>query len=212
MEGCFAASSRARAAICADNELANLEQQWISENLSLDQENEMLRACDENEQPADCVRKAFRNSIAEVEQAKRSMVVEATTPGDPGKADALIEKITGEYRASFENSDVSGAKFRSTDSMTIERISKTSIHYSVELNFYNGHSCGSSGVAEYERNGSFVSHTQRPEGECYLEIIPTEKGISFADPTGICRIESCGVRGGFDGKGFTFAQKQSAHP
>lgn len=115
-------------------------------------------------------------------QASRNTLANLTTPGDPGKADALIDKIAGEYRASFENMDISGDKFTSTDTLTIERRSKTSIRYSVSLNFFNGHSCGRSGVAEYKLNGSFVSHTHTPMGECYFEIIPTEKGYRFGIP------------------------------
>ena len=129
-----------------------------------------------------------------------------TTPGDPEVADALIDKISGEYRSTFENSDISGEKFTSIDSLTIARASKTEIRYNVVLNFFNGHSCGRSGIAGYARNGSFVSHTQTPNGDCYFEIIPTEKGISFADPSLVCRQVSCGM-----GKGFTFAQKLSSH-
>lgn len=211
INGCFVASSRARSAICADNNLAKLEEGML-EDLPPTIEDGLLRNCEKDERPADCLRKAFTNSIAEIKRMKRDTIAEATAPGDPGKADTLIDKIMGEYRASVENGDVSGAKFTTTDSMTIERASKTSIRYSVNLSFYNGHSCSRTGVAAYGRNGSFVDHTRSHEGECYFEIIPTAKGISFADPGGICRLEDCGTRGGFDGEGFTFAQNQSANP
>jgi hypothetical protein len=152
-----------------------------------------------------------RHFAEKMGRAKRNTLADLTSPGDPGKADALIDKISGEYRASFENMDISGGRFTSTDTLTIERLSKTSIRYSVSLNFFNGHTCSRSGVAEYKQNGSFVSHARTPMGECYFELIPTEKGISFWDPTLVCRQVSCGMRGGYDNEGFTFAQKQSSH-
>lgn len=171
----------------------------------------MLRTCDGDKRRAECLRKAFRNSISENERGERNMAIDATTPGDPRVADALIAKISGEYRSIFANRDISGDEFTSTDSLSIERASKTKIRYNVVLNFFNGHTCGRSGLAEYARNGRFVSHTRTPAGDCYFEIVPTEKGISFADPTLVCRQVSCGVRGGFNGEGFTYAQRQSSH-
>lgn len=212
IDGCFIGASRARLTICADPALAKLERQLrLEEDMPLEVEDGMLRQCDHSKQSAECLGKVFRASISENERAERKWVAEATTPGDPVKADVLIDKISGVYRASFQNSDISGDQFTSTDSLTIQRASKTAIRYDVSLNFFNGHTCGRSGVAQYERNGSFVSHTRTSAGECYFEIIPTEKGVSFADPTLICRQEDCGMRGGFNGEGFTYAQKQSAH-
>ena len=116
IDGCFLGTSPARSTICGDADLAQLEWKLILlENMPPAMEDEMLRKCDGNKRRAECLRKAFTNSISENERGERNMAIDATTPGDPQVADALIEKISGEYRSTFENSDISGDEFTSPD-------------------------------------------------------------------------------------------------
>jgi hypothetical protein len=82
----------------------------------------------------------------------------------------------------------------------------------VELNFYNGHECSLSGGALYRKDRSFVfddsprnalSDTQT----CRLAIILSDDGVKFRDITGGCKVNYCGVRGGWNGEGFMFKER-----
>ncbi|UWZ86377.1 hypothetical protein [Occallatibacter riparius] len=62
--------------------------------------------------------------------------------GDREEAAAKLGAIMGEYRHSFENGDVEGEKYRSTNVL-----SRFDSHYELALEFYNGHTCEREGNA-----------------------------------------------------------------
>lgn len=131
--------------------------------------------------------------------------------GDPVEGGKLARKIAGRYRFTGENGDVSGREYRTTDKLTITPAGPASIHFDVELNFFNGHTCGLSGGALYRKDGSFVFDddptNQIPnEPLCRLAIVPDAKGVNFKDLTGGCKLY-CGARGSWNGEGFTYAQR-----
>ena len=226
---CFLDNSPSRTAICAHPNLANLEQNWqdlaeeypLQPQTSNDQsayvhaeqlDESILRSCDSDATPATCLTTRYTNDIAAM-QAKKDAFLDGTTQrGDPAEGGKLTAKIAGYYRHSFPNGDVQGDSFTSTDTLTIRPVGAASIHFDIELNFYNGDSCSLSGGALYRKDGSFVfddSPANNPSPDtpvCRLAIIPTGTGIKFNDINGSCK-SYCGVRGGWYGEGFLFSER-----
>jgi hypothetical protein len=68
-----------------------------------------------------------------------------------GDASVDIGKIEGVYRDRHRSGDSSGARYMVTDVLEIVRVEKGVAYFSVELNFFNGHTCGLSGIAVSEK-------------------------------------------------------------
>jgi hypothetical protein len=128
------------------------------------------------------------------------------------RADRLIAALEGTYKLSFVDGTVGGETYIATDSLTLARAPGSSIHFTLHLNFYNGHECNASGTAQYQANGEFVYRERFDKRECALEIVPTEKAILLRDPTGNCKINTCGLRGGYEGASFARSLRQPLTP
>ncbi len=216
---CYTAESAAERAVCADAGLAALETQW---GRRADEVKELLRLpetttqtpqqrCADANPAAECLRTEYHRQLRELDAAKQQWLQAETTPGDTQEADGKVRAIAGRYRRAVRNGDITGRSYRTTDTLSVRRASKTSIAYSVELSFYNGHQCSRSGTAEYRQSGSFVDHSREDAGaECFFELRPTAKGVELADPTGACRASDCGARGGYAGQAFSFAERVAA--
>lgn len=223
---CFVGDSRAQMALCASPVLAQQETDWISLVWSdmalgppkLDMHTErgkLLKSCDAAPDPGGCMGAAFRESADALKARTTAWKASVTEPGDPKRAERAIAAVAGIYRHSFANGDVQGDKFTSVDTLKIRRASADSIYYDVYLEFFNGHQCNRTGVAKYRINGSFVDQTQvelpsGPSKLCAFEIIPNAGGVQLRDATGMCKMESCGERGGFNGQGFASSDRVDA--
>jgi hypothetical protein len=229
---CFLDNSPSRTAICTHPELTRLEQSWqdladayplqplISEDESAyvhaeQSDAAILSACSSNTAAVTCLETRYTEEITAM-QAKKDAFLDGTTQrGDPIEGGRLAAKIAGRYRHRFQNGDVQGDRFTSTDTLTIRRVGTASIHFDIELNFYNGHSCSLSGGALYRKDGSFVFDDLSANNDlddtlaCRLAIVPSAGGVKFYDLNGGCRTY-CGARGGWDGEGFTFKERVAA--
>jgi hypothetical protein len=216
-------------ATCNDPALAKLEQQWFDlfDDYPLDHPNaagdssynhdrtvdaSILKTCDAAPNPADCLRSRFTADIATMQARKSAIVAASTERGDPATAHALALKIAGRYRRRFANGDVQGGHFTSTDTMTLTPVGAASIHFDIELNFYNGHTCSVSGGALFRKDGSFVfddapANAVPNEQACRLALVPTPTGVDIKDLGG-CKESYCGMRGGFNGAGFSFTDRR----
>lgn len=225
LDACFSHASPATLATCNDPTLGALEQTWSAlyadfplQGHPSEDENgytyaqtvdaSILKQCDTASSPADCLRTRFTSDIAAM-QAKKTATEDASTErGDPATGGALAKNIAGRYRHIFANGDVQGDHYRSTNTLTITPVGKSSISFDAELNFFNGHTCSLSGGALYRKDGSFVfddepSNALPPEPACRLAIIPSSDGVSFKDLNGSCK-NYCGMRGSWDGEAFSF--------
>jgi hypothetical protein len=120
-----------------------------------------------------------------------------------------IGKLEGVYRRSFQNGDTSGAKFVSTDILEIVRFENESVYFRTELNFFNGHICELSGIAESEQGVLVYRDDSRgPNEPCVLRLVPARRRIRFEDVDGHCRKGSCGARGGYDDTTFSLARRR----
>jgi hypothetical protein len=216
---CFVGEGRATVALCASQAMSEQEHDWVLlvwevSDLGgprLDKNAErarILKSCDAAPDPGTCLTKAFAKSTGKLNARKDAWKASVTEPGNADEAKRAIEAIEGSYRHSFANGDVQGNKFQSTDTLEIKRVSDTSIHVAVHLEFYNGHECNYEGVASYRRAGIFAEQVEDNQGNlCVFEVVPTTAGVQLADPTGTCKMMYCGMRGGFRGAAFSSQER-----
>ncbi|WP_058187444.1 hypothetical protein [Terracidiphilus gabretensis] len=216
---CFVGDSRAAEALCASKTLSEQEHTWgalVWEVADLGEprldksveEQKILKSCDAASDIGACIGTTFSQSTANLLARKNAWIASVTEPGDSEEAKRAIDAIQGSYEHTFQNGDVSGDKYQSTDTLDIRRISDTSIHFDVHLEFYNGHECNREGTAIYRRAGLFAEQEKGDEGKlCVFEIIPSSKGVQLGDPTGACRLTDCGVRGGYNNAAFSMHEK-----
>lgn len=226
---CFLDDSASRMATCMRPDVSALEQKWqelaggyplqppTSRSQSTyehvkEMDDAILNSCDRDADAAKCLTTRYTSEITTMQVKKDAYLDGTIERGDPAEGGRMAAKIAGQYRHSFPNGDVQGDKFTSTDTLTIRPVGAASIHFEVELNFYNGHECSLSGGALYRKDGSFVFDDSARNAlantpACRLAIIPTGEGVRFQDITGGCKLNYCGERGGWDGEGFTFKER-----
>ena len=131
-----------------------------------------------------------------------------------GEAPVDIGKLEGVYRRSFRNGDISGAKFTSTDVLEILGLEKGRAYFRTELNFFNGHLCSLSGIAEVEKAALvYRDDSGGPDHACVLRLVPGGGRIRFEVVGGLCAKESCGARGWYNQSSFkTAARRKIADP
>jgi hypothetical protein len=219
---CFVGGGPARVALCASQALSQQERDWRSllwgvsdlDQPPLDksaEEAKILTSCDAASDAAACIGSTFSQSTRDLAARRDAWKASVTEPGDPAEAERAIEAIQGTYRHSFSNGDVQGEKFQSTDTLRIRPASDTSIHVDVHLEFFNGHECNHDGVASYRRAGLFAEQLTDSQGRlCVFEVVTTPTGVRLADPTGMCRMDDCGFRGGYNGAAFSSSEKVKA--
>lgn len=226
---CFLDDSPARLVTCTHRDVAALEAQWhdLDEAYSLQPlaskdesgytrsqriDKAIQRACDPDPDPGRCLTRRYTADIATMGAKKDADIKGTVDRGDPADGGRLAKRIAGRYRKTFLNGDVQGDHFNTTDTMTLAPLGAASIHFEVELNFFNGHTCSLAGGALYRKDGSFVfddspAHNFMPDTPaCRLAIIPSATGIRFRDITGGCK-NYCGERGSLDGAGFSFRNR-----
>ena len=214
--------------LCISKELSELQSKWqllfykvadlgeqrsgLAEGIQEQAAQEdLMRNCDRAGQIAKCLTDGFAQSTKELEARQAAWLERVTAPGDSGRAAQVAAAIVGSHQRSFPNGDVQGGNFLSTDKLKISELPNNAIHYSLELQFYNGHECSLEGTATYKRGGFFVDQqkTDQPKFPlCVFEILSDENGVKFADPTGACKMMSCGERGGYNGAQFSFKDRQ----
>ena len=145
-----------------------------------------------------------------------SLLLAALSPALALAAEAPvdIDKIKGVYRRAFRNGDISGAKFTSTDVLEILGLEKGRAYFRTELNFFNGHICSLSGIAEVEKAALvYRDDSGGPDHACVLRLVPSGGRIRFEDVGGLCAKESCGARGWYNQSSFkTAARRKIAEP
>jgi hypothetical protein len=230
---CLAKPSVARNATCLDPTLASLEDKWLDlyQTFPLQPavppnslefahaesvDGMILQHCNTAAQPSECLRTRWSSDLTAMIAKQQAYIAGSTERGDPAEASRIAAKIAGHYRHTFQNGDVQGEIYKTTDTLTISPVGRNSIHFDTELNFYNGHTCSLSGGALYRKDGSFVfdddpANALPPEPACRLAIIPTDKGIDFKDLNGSCK-NYCGARGSFNAEGFTFHDRVAVRP
>ncbi len=106
--------------------------------------------------------------------------------------------LAGRYTHSFRNGDVSGARFTSTDTVTIVATGRANAYVDLQLNFFNGHECSIGGMAALE-GGRLVYRDPEMRGydgtPCRLSLWRDGARLRWDDGPGSCH-GYCGARGG----------------
>lgn len=123
------------------------------------------------------------------------------------EATELLAKVNGVYKKRFKNGDISGATYQGEDVFEFVPVSDVASYIRIHLDFFNGHMCGISGIAEYKTGGEFVFQDPAGDHQCLLTIRLDQNLIKFEDPNGNCQ-KFCGSRGGFNNQVFELKQKR----
>jgi len=119
--------------------------------------------------------------------------VAAAAPDDVGR------RVAGVYKHRFANGDVQGEKFTSEDILEIVPVRPQATYFRLHREFYNGHTCDISGIAD--QVGDMLVYTGPNDtsgATCRLTLAPSRGGIRiFEGSNGACRNQTCGARGGY---------------
>jgi len=122
---------------------------------------------------------------------------------------SVVAELAGQYTYRFENGNIDGDTYHSTDVVKIFPLDRESALTSMELNFFNGHECIIYGVAKVE-SGKLVYRDRlgwQPDApECRLSIWQDQDRIRWEDE-GTCQFH-CGARGGLSNGEMRTASRQ----
>lgn len=139
-----------------------------------------------------------------------AVLATATAP-----AGDLPTRLEEHYGHSFANGLVTGEHYRSTNTLDIVRAAPDAAYVDVHLDFFNGHECNISGVADAKGGVLVLKSGDDETSQCTLTIAPgagKDRGklVFGADGTG-CDYY-CGARGSLDGASFTAASRRPLTP
>jgi len=150
-------------------------------------------------------------ALSKVAGAAAAVLLAAAAP-----AGDLASRLEGHYSHSFANGLVTGEHFRSTDTMDIVRSGAGAAYVDVHLEFFNGHECNISGVADAKDGALVLKAGDDDDSRCTLTIAPgvgKDRGkLVFAAEEESCHYY-CGARGSLDGADdFTLAGRRPLSP
>jgi hypothetical protein len=123
-----------------------------------------------------------------------------------GAGNLDLDKLAGLYVNRFTNADISGRHFPGADVLELVKVTPTTAFFRTHLDFFNGHECQLSGIAEAD--GASLVYRD-PAQQCELHIDVANGKLTFDDKDYHCREQSCGMRGGYSGIAFAL---KSRHP
>jgi hypothetical protein len=130
----------------------------------------------------------------------------AAAPASP------VTALAGRYSKHFQNGLVDGSKYWSDDVIEIVPVDAGHAYFRADLQFYNGHSCGISGIARAVGNMLVYAEKQASSGEdvpCRLTISAKGKALLLDDGDNSCK-SYCGARGSLSNFDFVpYASKRS---
>lgn len=129
--------------------------------------------------------------------------------GVAAAADTPVSAFAGRYSHHFENGDVSGNTYWSDNVVEIVPVAPRHAYVNFSLQFFNGHQCTLSGVAETSGGGLVYRETaasSSDEGPCTLTIRRQGAKLTWEDQ-GSCKAH-CGSRGGFSNGNIAWSSKR----
>ena len=116
-------------------------------------------------------------------------------------APSPVATFAGQYSHHYQNTLVSGETYFSDDIVEIVPVDSRHAYIEFDLNFYNGHTCGLTGVAA-ARNGALIyrepADKALPGQDRCILTIRRERSKLVWDDDGTCQAY-CGERGTFSG-------------
>lgn len=125
-------------------------------------------------------------------------------------APIAIDSVGGVYKSRFNNGLVDGTTYKSEDVLEIVKVSQRQAYIRAHLEFYNGHICDVSGVAQLE-NGALVYRPHENLGKEKCELTLQRKGdkIVFGGRNFACKDMYCGARGSFNDESFPMSSRRA---
>ena len=120
-----------------------------------------------------------------------------------------LGSVAGVYKYSFNNGLVDGTTFRSTNILEIVKLSSRRAYIRTALEFYNGHTCDLSVVANVEGDALVYRNIKDGDRPCELKLVFDDRRIVLADTDGMCKLQYCGARGSFQGIKFERASRRT---
>lgn len=112
---------------------------------------------------------------------------------------APADPMAGVFKHRFPNALVSGETYQSEDILEIVPRTPATAYFRLHLEFYNGHVCDLSGIADRDKDRLTYHGPKDADGKaCLLSIQRGADGIRISeDQNQACRAQSCGARGGY---------------
>lgn len=120
-------------------------------------------------------------------------------------ADLDLDRLAGLYTHHFINGRIDGSQYWSDDALEVVKLSSGTAYIRVRLEFFNGHHCAMSAVAEVD--GASLTYRE-PGTQCVLGLTIGGGKVVFDDKDGHCRAESCGMRGMYTGQSFKLSTRR----
>lgn len=117
----------------------------------------------------------------------------------PAPASDLPTLMAGVYKTKFKNGLVDGEVYASENILEIVPYGDRAAYFRIHLEFYNGHECAISGIAEASLNKLVFRGPVDATGEaCVLTLRRAGDGVHlYEGENGACRAQTCGARGGY---------------
>ncbi len=124
-------------------------------------------------------------------------------------APIAIDDVTGVYKSQFKNGLVDGTTYKSEDVLEVVKVSPRQAYIRAHLEFYNGHVCDISGVAQLEKDALvYRPHENLGKDKCELTLQRKGDKIVFGDKNFACKDMYCGARGSFNDESFAMSSRR----
>jgi hypothetical protein len=124
----------------------------------------------------------------------------AAAPGaQQSQTGALPVLMAGVYKTRFRNALVGAQTYVSENILEIVLVRGRVAYFRIHLEFYNGHECAISGVAEASADSLVYRGPNDVDNQpCILTLRRAHDGVHISEgENGACRNQTCGARGGY---------------
>ncbi len=114
-------------------------------------------------------------------------------------AGSLPNLMAGVYKTRFKNGLIDGETYVSENVLEIVPYRDGAAYFRIHLEFYNGHECAISGIADAVADALVYRGPSDYAGApCVLTLRRERDGIHISEgENGACRNQTCGARGGY---------------
>ena len=142
----------------------------------------------------------------------RALALAALVPLALGASRATpdpAQALAGRYYHQFADGLVTGGKYTGEDIVEIVPVAPNAAYFRIHLDYYNGHTCSISGVAQTERQALVYrdSEKQNDGTVCILRITRAGKSLSIDDGEQSCK-SACGARGSLSAVTLPYSSKR----
>lgn len=116
-------------------------------------------------------------------------------------------QLAGRYYRQFPDALVGGGKYEGEDIVEIVPVGPASAYVRLHLDYYNGHVCALSGIANASGDTLTFDDNEPLSGHCILRVRRTGSQLHLDDSGGSCSAY-CGVRGTLSDVSLPYSSKR----